>query len=163
MEKLKGCMFYHFNLLSTKQSAKHIIYLISKKNHTKSNYIFPNFVQRNLPLSSHNMNIKSVRGLCVASHCVFFKITNARIRHEREAPESAVPDFVRSVQSCQGRPCRKPRIMPIITLTRQKTIRILPASSVGRCVFSYVDIHSLQEFAAAVNTAVRGRPHPESY
>lgn len=58
-------MLYNVSLLSIKQSFKHTTYLISKKNHSKSNYIFPHFVQRDLPLSSHNMNIKvSPRALC---------------------------------------------------------------------------------------------------
>jgi len=99
----------------------------------------------------------------VASHCVILKIANARIRHEREAPESAGPDFVRSVQSGQGRPCSKPRITPIRMVTWQKTVRLLPPSTVGRCVFSPVDNHGLQELVASVYAAVRGRPHPENY
>jgi hypothetical protein len=38
---------------------------------------------------SHKINIKSVRELCVLSHCVFLKISYARIPHERGAPVSA--------------------------------------------------------------------------
>jgi hypothetical protein len=34
---------------------------------------------------SYKIIIKSVRELCVVSHCVFLKITNARIPHERGA------------------------------------------------------------------------------
>jgi hypothetical protein len=95
-EKLKWSIMYRFYIILIKQSVKCIIYLIKKG---KPNIItfFLLFVQGNLPWSQ-NLNITSVRELCVVSHCIVFEITNARIPHDRGDHVNAEPDCIKSVQ-----------------------------------------------------------------
>ena len=79
------------------------------------------------------MNIKSAPEFCVASHWVFLKAVMRETSKIAWPPERAGSDILRSFQSDQGRPCRTPTVMPIRTVTPQKTVRILPASSAGSC------------------------------
>jgi len=100
-EKLKWSIIYHFYLLLIKQSVKCTIYLIPpppKIWQTKLNYIFLPFRSgKSFMISEFKYDIRPW-AVCVVSHCIFLKISNARIPHDRGAHVSAEPGCVQSVQ-----------------------------------------------------------------